>query len=69
MATVKTATEKCVPPRADDAHSDPSNRERLLENLLEINGDIHLFAKEQPLLAVAVALGAGYLVGRLISRL
>jgi len=38
------------------------------DELARLNGQVKTFVAERPLLAVLMALGAGYVVGRIISR-
>jgi hypothetical protein len=42
---------------------------RTLDQIRRADGDLITWVKRKPLAAVAVALGAGYLVGRLFTRL
>jgi hypothetical protein len=43
--------------------------EQLRSNLTDFDGEVRRFVREKPLLAVGAAIAAGYIVGRILSRL
>jgi ElaB/YqjD/DUF883 family membrane-anchored ribosome-binding protein len=46
----------------------PERRTALAERVARVDGQLQRFVREQPLLATGLALGAGYLLGRLLAR-
>ena len=43
--------------------------EQLRDNFTDLDGEVRRFVREKPLLAIGAAIAAGYIVGRILSRL
>ena len=46
-----------------------SSLEQLRSNFTDFDGEVRRFVRDKPLLAVGAAIAAGYIVGRILSRL
>lgn len=55
--------------KLQDLVSDDSPLERVRGAAEQVDGTVRSFAKEQPVVALIVALTAGYLVGRAVAKI